>query len=70
MQASIIKPHTPESVAEIITAAAKIVVEAELYDDLQPIAFTEAIRLLGTSVVIPTPTAQVPLGLALTRHAS
>ncbi len=39
--------HTPEQVAGYINQAAMIVVEAELYDDLQPLAFVEAIRLLA-----------------------
>lgn len=43
--------NTPEQVAEIIGTAARLVVEAELTDDLQAIAFTKAIDLLASKQI-------------------
>lgn len=64
MQATIIKPHSPEQVEQIVSDALAIVGRLELSDGLRVVAFVESIRLLGNAVVIPDPV----VGLPLTRH--
>jgi hypothetical protein len=56
---------TPEQVLGYIEQAARIVVEAELTDDLQPIAFTKALDLLSAKHVFVDQADAQPIGVPL-----